>query len=133
MNSTFFKRLRLYLIGVLIGAVMVVFIFKERTSLLTSWLPENTVIEAIQTSDFQLNATDSCYFNCLGANEDLKAFFDEADVLFSEGERGVKDANRYYILKNDDKSLERLRVTFVNDSLVSFSSWKLMEGKNCPC
>ena len=134
MNKTFLRRLKTYLIGVGIGSILVFVLFKERTSQLTAWTPKNTVIKAISTSEWQMNSVDSCYFSCLSLNEkDKKAMLDKADVLFSQSESKIDQENRFYMLSLEDLAVKHLKVNFINDSLISFSNWKLMDGKDCNC
>ncbi len=124
MNKKFARRLRLYLIGVVMGILMVVVIFGERTELLTAWLPENAVIRAINTSEWQLDQQDSCAFTVLGDSlQSWKSGLEEADVLFSES--NPKGEQRSYTLALKEKHIQSFQITFINDSLVDFGTWSL--------
>lgn len=130
MGSTFFRRLRTYLIGVFLGSIMVYFFFQDRLSLFTSWTPKNRVLTAIETSDWQMSKLDSCTFECLGVKE-KQTLLNEASVLFSESKSEIDNPVRYYIVGNESLQLNSVKVNFENDSLISFSNWNL--DKACPC
>lgn len=132
MGSTFFRRLRTYLIGVFLGSILVYFFFQDRLSLFTSWTPKNRVLTAIETSDWQMTQVDSCTFACLEIDpKDKQTLLKEASVLFSESKSEIDNPVRYYILGNESLQLNSVKVNFENDSLISFSNWKL--DKVCPC
>lgn len=98
------KRFRAYLIGVLIGCVVVFFYYGERLTILTSWLPtervKTDILLYIQESEVTTCATkcaDWDYAKILSA-------IDEAEVNFSESE--TTPPNRVYLLETEEYQMK---------------------------
>lgn len=98
------KRFRAYLIGVLIGCVVVFFYYGERLTILTSWLPTERVKTDILSYVNEAEATQ-CASQCGDWDyaKILKAI-DEAEVNFSKSE--TTPPNRVYLLETENESMK---------------------------
>ena len=84
---SFGKRLRLYLTGVLVGGVFVVFIFNDRLSILTDWLPNNRVINFIEETYLGADSMAVCQAECLDIDvSGIESRLSDADVMFDKSE-----------------------------------------------
>ncbi len=61
---TFARRLRTYLIGFFLGCVVVVFMFNDRLSVLTAWMPNNRVLLRLQLTEVQYTDDALCQLKC---------------------------------------------------------------------
>lgn len=84
---TFFRRLRLYLFGALLGILLVIFFFGDRLRLLTSWLPNNQVLLRLQMTETLYEPHALCKLECLDLDTaDVSSLQKEGDVLFDESD-----------------------------------------------
>ncbi|MGY6562064.1 MAG: hypothetical protein ACXITV_08155 [Luteibaculaceae bacterium] len=96
MNN-FWHRLKFYLIGFTLGIIMVFFFFKERTSVLTSWLPGKRVIWDATYFKHATSETHQCFLACLEINEKLwPEYLEQLKVDF--GRSNVREGNKIYHL-----------------------------------
>ncbi len=129
----FLRRLRLYLIGVGLGCILVVFFFRERLSVLTSWLPNERVLLRLEMTHDSTAPGAQCFIECLEL--DSLAFaelFVEGDVRFDLSEAQV-EPKKYVV---DSRYKDRLlRYTFLaSDSSAILSKIEAPFIKvNCPC
>src|SRR6056297_1787756 len=83
----FTRRLRLYLTGFLLGSILVVFFFRERLSVLTSWLPNNRVLFRIENTMSGTTERAKCQMNCFQVDSAMINYaFEEGDVQFGMSE-----------------------------------------------
>jgi len=83
----FSRRLRLYLTGFLMGIILVFFFFGERVNVLTSWLPNNRVLQSISDNYKGENPLATCQMECFGVDTAAIAYsMVEGDVEFGESE-----------------------------------------------
>lgn len=79
----FAKRLRLYLTGVLIGLILVVFFFNDRLSVLTDWMPNERVLVRLQETEAQYTDRAFCLLECLNIDTaDVRTVKESGDVKF---------------------------------------------------
>lgn len=96
----FYRRLRAYIIGIALGIVMVLVIFKDRASLFTAWTPGNRVKTEIRESRDSVSERASCQLLCLGLSS--SALFDSlssADVNFKESQTSSQP--KTYLLERE--------------------------------
>lgn len=125
--STFKKRLRYYLIGFSLGAVMIFFVFGNRAC---SWLPENRVKNMI--AEKQIIVGDSLWdlMSCQGINSDDIYRFLNADGDVDFGDSQPREYPKIYLFRGD-KDNEDLSISFAlyeeYSEVVSFD----YNQKNC--
>ena len=79
----FARRLKLYLIGVLMGCVLVVFFFNDRLSVLTSWLTNNRVLLRLEMTTNEISASADCMMKCAQLDTThLEELYRDGDVNF---------------------------------------------------
>lgn len=128
------KRFRLYLVGVLIGSLMVAVLFRDKVHLFTAWLPENRVIQEITDKKIQPSPLASCQLKCLNLPfEVLRSHLStQTSVEFSQSQ--TKGNPRTYLLIQDLKSQKIQLSVVVGDSsaVLSKIDWTGKNGCNCP-
>jgi hypothetical protein len=84
---TFARRLRAYMIGLIIGTAMVIVIFNDRLSILTDWLPGNRVLVELSKSEMSYSPKSLCELKCLGLDSSqVNQTIQEGKVRFSLSE-----------------------------------------------
>ena len=117
----FLKRLRTYLIGVLLGSILVILFFKDRVSVLTSWLPANRVKIELAEANLTVDSLVQAKTACLNwTADDWKRQFLNCDVNFSESE--VQQQPRRYILEFENDTLLKLEVSIQDTTAVVLKS-----------
>ena len=111
---TFLNRLSYYLLGVGLGILVVLAIFKDRK--LTSWTPKNQVLKQIKEFPLSLNHENRCVLHCLGIVPDsLKSILQRAEVNMKlddsqERRKGIYD------LTFEEGELGNVRIQFRGDT-----------------
>jgi hypothetical protein len=95
---TFFRRLRLYLLGVAIGVVVVYFMLlykRERPS----WMPQGRVLEQIAASEIIFTQKALLNIRSLNLNEEKikSSIIENGTVIFSKSDTQRKPCPVYYI------------------------------------
>jgi hypothetical protein len=131
---TFAKRLRLFMVGVVIGSVIVYFmVLKDRDIYKT---PEQIILTNLTEKPGRLNERPSCLLKCLNADEQvLKEWYKSASVYYSESDVRRLPAPIYKIyLKENPYKIEAIRVELSRDSslLLDIYSTAITADCNCP-
>jgi hypothetical protein len=81
---TFSKRLRLYLIGVLLGCIAVYFLLiYKRDRNFTAWLPKERILADIKEKPFATDEKTLCFLECMHTDTTaLKSLLKNASVNF---------------------------------------------------
>ena len=126
----FLKRLKFYLIGVGLGILMVLAIFKDRK--LTSWTPANQIIKEIEEKPLVINSSMQCLLNCAGieGTENVKSLMTQGKVNFSESDVKVQK-ERIYNIKIGVKNIQRINLIIYPDSIKI--SNVIIENLSCDC
>ncbi len=83
----FFRRLRTYMIGFLLGVLLVMLFFRERVSLLTAWMPNERVLLRLQLTDAQIAPQALCQLNCLQLDTaEVRRTRESGKVKFAESD-----------------------------------------------
>lgn len=111
---TFWRRFRLYLVGVGLGLLLVFIFFGQRDW--TSWTPEGRVLTAIDSSAQSFSERAICQLNCLNIDSTMVfSIQKEASVDFSESSPRKKPCPVY-----------RLRSEYAEEQYVLV--WKVCEN-----
>lgn len=114
------KRIRLYIIGILMGTIMVVGLFGEKIALFSSWFPENRVKMSIYEGNWLNSEAEIAQLKaCLSIDtgDFRKQLVNELEVDFSESD--VHTAVKKYQLYAGEKSIP-LTVEIEQDSIIRF-------------
>lgn len=129
---TFWRRLRIYLVGVGLGLLIVYVIFGDRE--LNTWTPQKRVLTAIDSSEVSLSERAICQLNCFKmADGEWRKVQDQASVNFSESNTQKKPCPIYHLtseyLENSYRLIWEVCESEEKVSLLSINK----EGKSCPC
>ena len=125
----FLNRLKFYLIGVGIGILMVLAIFKDRS--FTKWTPKNQIKSAISSKPIIYDEWMACQLNCLQMDTTLlKNKILEGKIIYQESDVEDQD-NRTYVFDLEDDEINKVAIHLSGDSL----KFKEIELSNrlCDC
>lgn len=99
---SFWRRVRLYILGIGIGSLMVLFLFGDRGC--GGWLPGNRVKTSIMESLFETSEYTDCKLTCNEfTKEKIQDIIVKGTVLFKES--NTKSDPREYKLQYEETSL----------------------------
>lgn len=129
----FLKRFRSYLIGVGLGMLMVVVIFKDKANLFTSWLPENRVLQELTDKKINTTPKTACILKCLGRTETelQKNFLSFGAVEFSNSK--TQATPKEYCVMQDVDGVKTCLMITVLDSTSILTEIKSDKTLNCGC
>ena len=115
---SFARRIRLFIIGILIGSLVVWgFLFRGRT--FPAWTPEGRVLEALQEHPIRISSEARCMLDCNKiSDEDILALIADGDVLFSESDIRGKDIPEY-VIEGKGKNLKLYKMKFRTEYLTT--------------
>jgi hypothetical protein len=115
---SFARRIRLFIIGILIGSLVVWgFLFRGRT--FPAWTPEGRVLEALQEHPIRITSEARCMLNCNKiTDDDILALIADGDVLFSESDIRGKDIPEY-VVEGKGKNLKLYKMKFRSEYLTT--------------
>jgi hypothetical protein len=124
----FKQRLVRYLIGVLIGLLLVYAFFGTRDW--TGWTPENRVRELFVNSEIRITDKARCELKCCGRSiGHVVNAIATGDVLFSESE--TKGDPLFYVVQSSfDKEI---KFTFQTKDSIATLVKVVKPGVTCPC
>lgn len=135
---TFWKRFRMYLLGVGLGVILVYLFFgKEKTeNALWGWLPKNAIKKEMTSYDLVFNEDEiSCFNNCSSMKVDSVAI--SKVLLNGKVDFSLSDTRVFpkkYVFFNDKESLQFtfLKQDSLNQSiLINISKKEQLDCKNC--
>lgn len=125
----FLNRLKYYLIGVGLGILIVMSIFKDRK--LTSWTPNNQVIKQIEEFPLKLSSIDLCRIECLEISVDsLKTYLLNGDVDFSSSDVH-SEGGKIYAIEIESEIVSAVRIK-INEESCEVLELNLLK-ENCDC
>ena len=115
---SFARRIRLFILGILIGSLVVWgFLFRGRT--FPAWTPEGRVLEALNEHPIRISSEARCMLNCNHiTDEDILALIADGDVLFSESDIRGKDIPEY-VVEGKGKNLKLYKMKFRSEYLTT--------------
>lgn len=129
---TFWRRVRIYLVGFGLGLIMVYVMFGDRE--LNTWTPSKRVLTAIDSSSVLISERAKCQMTCLNLQtNDWKEIQAIAEVNFSESNVD-KEPCPIYNLESSWKNEEYLLVWKVCEKKEEVELLAIRkEGKRCAC
>ena len=115
---SFARRIRLFIIGILIGSLVVWgFLFRGRS--FPAWTPEGRVLEALQEHPIRISSEARCMLNCNHiTDDDILALIADGDVIFSESDIRGKDIPEY-VIEGKGKNLKLYKMKFRTEYLTT--------------
>ncbi len=129
------QRIRLYLVGFLIGCVLVYFLLLRGVNR-TYWLPANRVKEQVHKSTFTFSEHAKCILACKNiSEEEVKEILKSGDVNFSESDTHGVPCPSYALegKTTSNKSLRVLVTVFERDSTAQITTAVNLEGGKDSC
>ncbi len=113
----FLRRLRMFMVGIVLGLVLVVFLFNDRMDSLTGWLPNSRVLLRLQLTEAAFTPEALCLLTCHGLDTShVRTVKYQGDVRFKYSDTH-SEPKRYRV---DHRFGEHLvRMTFDADSVAS--------------
>ncbi|MEW6469762.1 MAG: hypothetical protein AB1458_12600 [Bacteroidota bacterium] len=133
-KKAFYRRLRLYLFGVLLGCVLVYFLLIRNRDL-GGWLPGNQIIGKIRSNELLFSSNAECMMQCLGITRgDIKKMIDStATVNMKQSNVHISDCP-IYALEDKDKYELSLLVQSCDSSATVLNVARTTEEKtSCDC
>jgi hypothetical protein len=126
----FKQRLLRYMIGLSIGILISLFMFKDKLNLFTSWLPANVVKTRLQDSYWDVSPTSACFLECLEMDlTEFKTYLRSGDVDF-KGSVTQGETKEYQFIFSDSELIRSARFA-VRDS--SAEILNIVPIKKCDC
>lgn len=128
-----FKRFRSYFIGFGLGIIMVMFIFRDKANLFTSWLPENRVLIDLYQADLKTTPKAACQLVCVGKdlNQIKEGFKDSTTVEFSQSK--THQMPREYCLMQQINGEPTCLIVALQDSTATINEVRPGVGVKCDC
>lgn len=127
----FRQRLLRYLIGVTIGLLVSLALFRDKLNLFTSWLPANKVKVRITDSYWSVSPEMTCKLECIGWSEErLKYEIPIGTVRFNES-KTKQEPKEYQLQFESSTRLESIRFA-VRDSNATLMDMATLEPCDCP-
>lgn len=111
------------------GILLVLAIFKDRK--LTSWTPENQVLQRVQNFDLKLSPYARCQLNCLNLDTmQLRSILSKGDVKF--GESNVRDTVKLYLIELKNERISKVHVQ-LKDETALVEDLEMIADIDCNC
>lgn len=129
---TWGRRIRMYLVGLLIGIGLVAVIYGNRAC---SFLPGKQVLQNIRTSDIEITEQSQCYLDCYGLTQPMIFEMLEegnGDVDFSASE--PRNDPKMYVIEGTIDSKPTTVSFTTSDSISRFDAFiKMSDHEPCSC
>jgi len=115
----FYRRLRLFIFGILLGCGVVwAFLFRGRS--FPAWTPEGRVLEALQENPVKVSSKARCLTDCLHiTDQDILSVLNSADVLFGESDIRNKSTPEY-VLEGKDAQGKLIKLKFRSEYMSTY-------------
>jgi hypothetical protein len=125
------SRLMRYLIGVMIGLILVFVFFGKRSC--SDWMPNQRILEALSSKDIVISSKSRCEMNCLNLTDaDLAYLIKGGNVNFSES--NTRTIPKMYLIEAErsaDEIKYSMQFELRDSSSVLISA--AIEGRSCAC
>lgn len=110
------RRFRLFLIGFIIGIIIVIFAYGEKANTMFDWAPESRVLKRIRLTEKEISDSLQCMLDCNGFDEDSwKLMYKNGDVNFAKARN--KPFPIYVITIENDRSAKSELTFSAQDSI----------------
>lgn len=124
------RRFRLFLVGFIIGIIVVIFAYGEKASTMFDWTPEGRVLKRLRLTEKIVSDSMQCLLDCNQFDEEKwKLLYDYGDVNFAKARN--KPYPIYTIsLQND--SIPQIIISFSAEDEISVIT-EVKGSKDCNC
>lgn len=82
------RRLRIYFFGFLLGIILVIFLYSDKSDIIVGWVPEKRVLKRLKLTEKVISDSMQCILDCNKFNhQDWDLLYANGDVNFSEARK----------------------------------------------
>lgn len=125
------RRLRIYFIGFLLGIILVIFLYSDKSDIIVGWTPEKRVLKRLKLTEKVISDSMQCILDCNKFNQQYwDLMYKEGDVNFSEARKKPYPIYSVTIKNNSDDFNLRFLAKDTLSILIGFES---KNDLNCNC
>jgi hypothetical protein len=125
------RRLRIYFFGFLLGIVLVIFLYSDKSDIIVGWTPEKRVLKRLKLTEKIISDSMKCILDCNKFNQlDWDLLFSDGDVNFSEARK--KPYPIYSVTVKKESEAYNLRF-LAKDTLSILIGFESKLDLNCEC
>ena len=82
------RRLKIYFIGFLLGIILVIFLYSDKSDIIVGWTPEKRVLKRLKLTEKVISDSMQCILDCNKfIQQDWNLLYSDGDVNFSEARK----------------------------------------------
>jgi len=125
------RRLRIYFFGFLLGIILVIFLYSDKSDIIVGWTPEKRVLKRLKLTEKVISDSMQCLLDCNKFNQqDWDLVYKDGDVNFSEARK--KPFPIYSVIVKKENDEFKLRF-LAKDTLSILIGFKNKNEIDCNC
>jgi len=125
------RRLRIYFFGFLLGIILVIFLYSDKSDIIVGWTPEKRVLKRLKMTEKVISDSMQCILDCNNFNQqDWDLLYKDGDVNFSEARK--KPFPIYSVIVKKENDEFKLRF-LAKDTLSILIGFKNKNEIDCNC
>jgi len=125
------RRLRVYFFGFLLGIILVIFLYSDKSDIILGWTPEKRVLKRLKMTEKVISDSMQCILDCNNFNQqDWDLMYSKGDVIFSEARK--KPYPIYSVNIKNESDVYKLRF-LAKDTLSILIGFESKYDLNCLC
>ena len=125
------RRLRIYFFGFLLGIILVIFLYSDKSDIIVGWTPEKRVLKRLKLTEKVISDSMQCLLDCNNFNQhDWDLLYADGDVNFSEARKKPFPIYSVIVKKENDEFKLRFLAKDTLSILIGFES---KNDLNCQC
>lgn len=126
------RRFMLFGLGMVLGSILVVFIFQNKSSSVTGWMPNERILKRLRETNFTISSLARCQMNCLNfPDEVISEVMENGDVDFSSSE--TKGETKTYLVHLNSNQTKRSFSFVVSGEETRLEEIISPEIQSCSC
>ncbi|NND77248.1 MAG: DUF4258 domain-containing protein [Flavobacteriales bacterium] len=128
------RRFKLFLIGMFLGTLAVIFFFGDRLDLFSSWMPNERVLLRLRQTELKMTEKAKCLMDCYEIERnDINTLMIEGDVDFKNSK--TQEDPLIYLVHGSKKNLKKYSLTFAaKDSTSTIINAERTDiSRSCEC
>ena len=82
------RRLKIYFFGFLLGIILVIFLYSDKSDIIVGWTPEKRVLKRLKLTEKVISDSMQCILDCNKfIEQDWNLLYSDGDVNFSEARK----------------------------------------------
>ena len=125
------RRLRIYFFGFLLGIILVIFLYSDKSDIIVGWTPEKRVLKRLKLTEKVISDSMQCILDCNIFNtQDWDLLYKNGDVNFSEARKKPYPIYSVTLTKKSEAFILRF---LAKDSLSVLIGFESNLDLNCQC